>query len=314
VKQRTVADTETIPYQLGDLLAFLRVADHGSFTRAAAVLGESKGSVSRRISRLEAQLGARLLQRTSRTVALTEAGAHFRQSAQAALETLEQATQRMRQAQDEPEGTLRLTAPEDLATHLVVGLLRPFLAQHPRVRVELVTSDSVLDLAAHRLDVALRASDALADSGYVATRLVPLEIALFASPAYLEVAGTPRRGVAGIGAEHQLVLRTGDVRGDRLWLREPGGAAERLTGRPIFQGSSYSDVLAAAVEGLGIAFLPLMITRRAVSEGRLRRVLPRFSSSNASLFLVHARGLLPARVRAFRDHVRAALAPAPKRA
>jgi DNA-binding transcriptional LysR family regulator len=309
MKQQTVAPGETIPYQLGDLVAFLRVADHGSFTRAAAILGESKGTVSRRISRLEGQLGARLLQRTSRTVALSEAGAHFRDSAQAALETLEQATQRMRQAQDEPEGTLRLTAPVDLSTHFVVGLLRPFLLRHPRVRVELVASDTVLDLAAHRLDVALRATDALADSGYVATRLAPIETGLFASPAYLKAAGAPRRGLAGIAAEHRLVLRLGDLRGERLWLHEPGGSAERLTGRPVFQGSSYAEVLAAAEEGLGIAFLPTMITRRAVSAGRLRRVLPRFTStSNTSLFLVHARGLLPAHVRAFRDHVRAALA------
>jgi DNA-binding transcriptional LysR family regulator len=313
MKQLTVAATETIRYQLDDLVAFLRVADHGSFTAAAAVLGESKGTVSRRISRLEAHLAARLLQRTSRTVALTEAGAHFQKAAQAALETLEQATQRMRKAQDEPEGTLRLTAPEDLATHLVAGLVRPFLDQHPRVRVEVVASDSVLDLAAHRLDVALRASEALADSGYVALRLAPLEMALFAAPAYLQAAGTPRRGVAGLGSEHRLVLRTGDVRGDRLWLREPGGSAERLSGRPVFQGSSYADVLAAVAEGIGIGLLPTMITRRAVGEGRLRRVLPRFSATGAWLFLVHARGLLPARVRAFRDHARTALAPADRR-
>ena len=306
MKQPSVARGETIPYLLSDLVAFLRVADHRSFSRAAAVLGESKGMVSRRISRLETQLGALLFQRTSRSVALSEAGVTFRESATLALDTLTQAAQRMRRAQEEPEGTLRLTAPEDLAAHLVPGLLRAFLAAHPRVRVELVASDSVLDLAAHRLDVALRAANLLPDSGYVAVRVAALEAGLFAAPAYLASAGVPRRGPASLGEEHRLVLREGDVRGDRLVLREAGGGApERLTGRPVYRGSSYSDVMAAAEEGLGVAFLPVIITERAVGAGRLRRVLPRFSAAAASLFLVHARGLLPARVRAFRDHVRA---------
>lgn len=309
MKQPNVAQSETTPpYQLADLVAFLRVADHGSFSRAAGVLRESKGSVSRRISRLEAQLGARLFQRTSRSVALSEAGAEFRVAAQAALETLEQAAQRVRRTQDEPEGTLRLTAPEDVGTHVVPGLIRPFLAAHPRVRVEMVATDSVLDLHAHRLDVALRAAVVLADSGYVAVRLMPIEAGLYASPGYLAAAGVPRRGVAALGEGHRLVLRDGDVRADRLWLRDPAAPApEHLTARPVFQASGYSEVMAAAEEGLGIGFLPVLITRRAVAEGRLKRVLPRFGASGAFLFLVHARGLLPARVRAFRDHVRSVL-------
>jgi DNA-binding transcriptional LysR family regulator len=309
MKQHIVAPKETIPYQLADLTAFLRVADHGSFSQAAAVLGESKGTVSRRITRLETQLGARLFQRTSRSVALSEAGALFRAAVQTAIESLEQAAQRARRGQDEPEGTLRLTAPEDLATHVVPELLRPFLAAHPRVRVELSASNAVLDLAAHRLDVALRAAETLADSAYVATRIMPVGSALFAAPAYLAERGTPRK-LAAISEQHRLLLREGDVRADRLWLRSgPDAAPEKLMGTPVFQATGYSEVLAAAEAGLGVAFLPTLITRRAVKEGRLRRVLPRLSAQNAWLFLVHAPGLLPARVRAFRDHVRAAWGP-----
>ncbi|HEY0705582.1 MAG TPA: LysR substrate-binding domain-containing protein, partial [Polyangia bacterium] len=305
MKQHIVAPGETIPYQLSDLVAFLRVADHGSFSRAAAVLGETKGTVSRRITRLESQLGARLFQRTSRSVALSEAGALYRAAVQTALESLEQAAQRARRGQDEPEGTLRLTAPEDLATHLVPQLLHPFLRAHPRVRVELTSSNAVLDLAAHRLDVALRAADTLPDSAYVATRIMPVQAALFAAPSYLAERGVPRQ-LGSVADRHRLVLRDGDVRGDRLWLRTgPDAAPEKLTGGTVFQATSYSDVLAAAEAGLGIACVPTLITKRAVAEGRLRRILPRLSTVSAWLFLVHARGLLPARVRAFRDHVAA---------
>jgi DNA-binding transcriptional LysR family regulator len=308
MKQPNVAPTETIPYVLADLVAFIQVADHGSFSRAAAILAESKGTVSRRISRLENAVGARLFQRTSRSVALTEAGAHFRDSAQVALETLQQAAQRLRRTQDEPEGTLRLTAPEDLATHVVPALVKSFLAAYPRVRVELVTSDSILDLASHRLDVALRASGTLADSGYVAARVLALEAGLFAAPSYLTAAGVPRRNVTALAEDHRLLLRDGDVKSDHLWLREAGaGAAERLGGRPLFQASSYSALMAAAEAGLGIALLPTIITRRALGEGRLRRVLPRFATTWAHLYVVYAKGLLPARVRAFCDHVRTTL-------
>jgi DNA-binding transcriptional LysR family regulator len=310
-----VAPGETIPYALADLVAFVQVADHGSFSRAATVLGEAKGTVSRRISRLEAAVGARLFQRTSRSVALTEAGAHFRESAQGALETLRQAAQRLRRTQEEPEGTLRLTAPEDLAAHVMPAVLKSFLAAHPRVRVELVASDSILDLSSHRLDVALRAADALADSGYVAAKILTIEGGLFAAPSYLANAGTPRKGLAALASQHPLLLRAADVRQDRLWLREAGatGTGERLSGRPVFQASSYSGVMAAAEEGMGVALLPTLITWRAVAAGRLRRVLPRLSSWGAHLYVVHARGLLPARVRAFRDHVRVTLADLARR-
>jgi DNA-binding transcriptional LysR family regulator len=304
--QPNVAPLETIPWTLPDLIAFIRVGDHRSFTRAGAILGESKGSVSRRIARLESALGVRLLQRTSRTVVLTEAGAYFRAAAVQALENLDSATTHLRRAQREPEGTLRLTAPIDLAQNLLPGLIKSFLAANPKVRVELVVSDSILDLAAHRLDVAMRAAEGLADSNDVGLRLLPTEMGLYASPAYLAAAGVPRKGPATLAQSHALLLREGDARGP-VCLRDGGGREERLVGRPLVQASSFSTVMAAAEEGLGVAYLPVLIVRRALATGRLRRVLPRWSSSPAQLFLVHARGLLPARVRAFRDHVKAEL-------
>jgi DNA-binding transcriptional LysR family regulator len=304
----TVSPVETIPWALPDLVAFLRVVDHASFSRAAAVLGESKGMVSKRVARLERAVGAVLLQRTSRSVALTEAGTYFREAALAALETLGQATYRVRQGQDEPEGTLRLTAPHDLARDLLPPIIGSFLSSFPRVRVELVPSDAMLDLAAHRLDLALRATDALADSSYVANRLTPLELGLFAAPEYLRVAGTPRGSLAQLGSRHRLLLRLSDARAsDGVWLQREGGSPERVPGRPGFQATSFAPVVAAAIEGLGIACLPEIVARRAVRERRLRRVLPAYAARSAHLYLIHAKGLLPARVRAFRDHVQRAL-------
>ena len=310
--QLKVAPLETIPWSLSDLIAFIRVGDHRSFTKAGAILGESKGTVSRRVSRLEAALGVRLLQRTSRTVVLTEPGAYFRAAVVQALESLDSATTHLRRAQREPEGTLRLTAPIDLAQNVLPTLIKSFLDANPRVRVELVVSDSILDLAAHRLDLALRAADGLADSNDVALRLMPTEMGLFASPGYLAAAGVPRQSPAALAQTHPLLLREGDARGV-VRLREAGGGEERLAGRPLLQASSFSAVMAAAEEGLGIAYLPILVVRRALATGRLRRVLPRWSFTPAHLFLVHARGLLPARVRAFRDHVRAELTPGPPR-
>jgi len=174
-----VAIPATIPDDLRDLRAFCLVVDHGSLTAAAKPLGETKGSVSRRLSRLESALGVPLVRRSPRLVQPTEEGVLYQQRVGRALELLEDATDALKEAQGHPRGRLRVTAPPDFAHTVLAPVFARFCEAHRDISLELILTDRQLDFDAHQLDVALRLLDG--QMGFVA------------SPAYLEREGHPRR-------------------------------------------------------------------------------------------------------------------------
>lgn len=304
--QRDVAGAETRP-EIGDLKAFCLVVDLGSVTAAAKALGETKGSVSRRLTRLERTLGVVLLRRSPRRVQATEDGVAYRGRVGRALELLDDANAQARQARATPHGHLRVTAPVDVGMALAAPVVARFVEKYPEVTVDVVLTEQRLDFDAHQIDVALRATEALEDSSLVAHRLLDLEAALFASPAYLRKHGEPRTPEEL--CDHRILLATASRGRAPLTLRPRGegkGDARSVTTRvrAAVTASDFSFGKETALASGGIALLPSAIAERELRQKRLVPVLDGWIAFTASLYLVHPGGrFIPPKVRAFRDHV-----------
>lgn len=296
-----VDEMETMGGAIEDVRAFCAVLELGTISGAARRLGETKGSISRRVSRLERRLGAVLLARTARSVSPTEEGGAFFIKARDALSLLDDAAEGARQSRAVPRGHLRVTAPHDIGLEVLPGFVTGFRAEYPQITVELVLSDALLDLAANRIDLALRASsDALPDTAYRASTLTEFRIALFASPEYLEARGAPR--VPEDLEKHDLVASSGEA--PRLRLTD-GRRRTEVTRKPAMQTSDFATVLRLLVAGGGIGAVPELIAVRSVATGGLAPVLPDWTVARARLYAVSVAGReAPARVRVFREFLR----------
>jgi DNA-binding transcriptional LysR family regulator len=294
-----VSKTETVQ-DLLDLRAFCLVVDAGSITGAARILGETKGSVSRRITRLERALGVALLRRSPRLVQATEDGAAYRVRLGKVLELLDDTNAAVRHTRAAPSGHLRVTAPNDLGASLLAPLVCAFVARYPDVSVEMLLTQQVLDFDANQVDVALRATPQLPDSSLIAHRLQDLESGLFAAPAYLAANPAP------VGPEelatHQLLLprTTRGVATIPLGPRDRPAAQVRV--HAAVSSSDFAFLRACALAAAGIAMLPLVLVGRDLAEGALVRVLPDHVVGGAPLFLLYpGTRFLPPKIRVFRD-------------
>lgn len=308
--QPIVSDSETI--DLRDVRAFCAVYDAGSVTAAAKLLRESKGSTSRRIARLEAQLGVALLRRSPRLVQATEEGTLYRASAGRALELMDEASLVAQRAQERPRGRLRVTAPSDFSVALLPELAARFVERHPEVTFEMVASDARLDFDAQQLDCALRIG-ALQDSSLKVQRLLDVELAFYASPAYLARAGVPKRPADLLA--HRIVGYADLPRPLEVAFTRRGRAETvALVPQIVGDGAFVHEVV---THGGGIGGIPSLLAARSVEAGRLVRVLPehRLDITRQLSFLYPATTFIPAKVRAFRDFLRETLAPhgTPKR-
>jgi len=304
-----VHDLETLPADLMDLRAFCLVVDLGSVTAAAKTLGETKSSVSRRLTRLESRVGVTLVRRSTRLVQPTEEGARYRLRVGRALELLEDATSELQESHAAPRGLLRITAPQDLATIVLAPHLARFTERFPEVKVELLLTEQALDFDAHQLDIALRAT--LRDSSLIAHKLMDLGMAFVASPAYLAQHRAPR---APEELEHHRLLLM-IAPGGHMTLNlvrqaeEKASASVRL--RPDVLARDGAFLRQVALAGGGIALLPDVLVQQDIAEKRLVRLLPDYRAElNAKLYLLHpAMHFVPPKVRAFRDFMIEALAP-----
>lgn len=303
-----VDEPETDEAQLGgslaDVRAYCAVVDFGTISAAARHLQETKGGVSRRVARLERRLGVTLLARTSRAVSPTEEGGAFYAKAREALALLDDALEGARQARALPAGRLRVTAPVDFGVDVLPELVVRFRELHPQITVDLLLTDAPLDLAAHRVDLALRAMPGdLPDMGYRAVALADFDISLWAAPAYL--AAHPAPGVPDDLAAHALLDARDMSGGGQLTLRERRGREVQVGARPHVRSSDYASLHRLALAGGGIAPLPDIVAARSAVAGALRRVLPGWSAGSARLHAVSLAGRpAPARVRVFREFVR----------
>ncbi len=298
-KRPSVSDSTTIDIDQRDLRAFCRVVDLGSITSAARTLGETKGAVSRRVARLEAQIGTPLLRRAGRGIEATEAGLLYRERAGEGLDLLDQAASALRDLGDVPRGHLRVTAVPGFGAAVLGRVLGVFAERCPEVTVEALLTDRVLSFGADRVDVALRMAPGLADSSLVARRLLALEAALVAAPGYLERHGAP--AAPEDLADHRLVVVP--LRGTTMPLvLVRGDERVRLSLRGHVCSHDTRMLRDVVLGGAGIGMLAEPLASRDLAAGSVVRVLPDWRIEvMAHLWMVHAPGPVPPKVRAFCD-------------
>jgi DNA-binding transcriptional LysR family regulator len=269
---------------LNDIVMFARVVEAGSFTAAARLLGMPKTTVSRRVAALEREVGVRLLQRTTRSLNMTDAGRLYYEHSSLALRTLEEANLQLAEARTEPSGTLRISAPVGFGDHFLTGMVFDFLAAHPKTRVELRLTDDRLNLVENGIDLAFR-TGILADSTLIARKLGATHRILCASPAYLA-----RRGVPVTPADltrHHCVI-AGPSTANAQWVLDGPHGQETVTVSGRFAANEMLAVIAAAIAGYGIAQLPRGAAVEApIKDGRLRRVLDGYTTPAGGLYVVY---------------------------
>ncbi|HEX8383696.1 MAG TPA: LysR family transcriptional regulator [Sphingomonas sp.] len=273
---------------------FAAVAELRSFSGAAAALGLGKSTVSKAVSRLEAQLGQSLFHRTSRRLALTEAARPLAERAQRMVAEARGAEEIARDSATTTAGRVRLAAPMSFGALKVAPVLAAFLRAHPAVEVELHFSDARVDIVAEGYDLALRIAD-LEDSSLLARRLCGIPGHIVAAPAYLAQHGRPVH--AGELGAHRLLGYTN--RPGPWRLRGPGGAEVVVHATGPLSANSGDALVPALLAGLGIARLPGFIIGPHLASGALEAILPEWNPPPTALHLLTPPGnLRPARVEA----------------
>ncbi|MBC3372626.1 LysR family transcriptional regulator [Pseudomonas sp. SWRI92] len=283
---------------LNDVALFVQVVRSGSFAEAARRLGMPSNTVSRRVQQLEAQLGARLLQRSTRKLTLTNVGEGFYERCVVAVDGLLDAGQALMQGSDEPSGLVRIAAMADFFDFFPMEWIADFLAAHPRVQLDFVLSDARVDLIADRIDVAFRGG-ALLDSGYVGRQLLGnVGDGLVASPAYIAARGMPA-SLDDLAHHHAVTFA--HPSGLSHWrLVGPDGVEAEVQIPSRFNANTAQALRKATVAGLGIAVLPSALSRMDLDAGRLVRVLPHYQRHGFGLNVLYpSRRQLPLAVSAF---------------
>jgi len=283
--------------RLSALRLFVRVARSGNFSRAARELGLSQPSASRIVAALEKEVGALLFTRSTRALALTEAGAEYLGRVEPALAELEEADHAAR-GTGELRGIIRVAASSSFTVHVVIPRLDDFLRHHPKLRLVLLINDQRQALISEGVDVAFRFGP-LADSTATARRLGSIQRVLVASPAYLRRAGRPK--IPADLNSHAIVV--GPMGSDR-WTFEKDGrqVSLRLEGRVVV--SANEGAVAAAVAGLGIASTGIIASRKELANRALVRVLPDWQMGSVDVHAVFPSGrAAKAAARALADHM-----------
>ncbi|MDR7308743.1 LysR family transcriptional regulator [Rhodoferax saidenbachensis] len=288
-------------HDTNDMLYFAEVVERGGFAAAGRHLGLPKSKLSRRVAELEARLGVRLLQRTTRKLSLTEVGEVYLRHCIAMRDAAEAAAEAVEQVQTEPRGTLRIACPVTLAQTTVGPIMALFLARYPQVRVDMRVSNRVVDLVEEGIDVALRVRGTLDDSGsLVVKKLGETNTYLVASPLQLERQGRPA-SIDDLARMDTISMSAVDGRAT-LVLQGPDGAIHPLVHRPRYVADDLLTLKYAALQGTGMCFLPDYMCRREMEEGHLVHVLPGWAPPRGIFHAVYPsrRGMVPA-VRRFLD-------------
>lgn len=296
-----------------DLMIFARVVEAGSFSLAAERLELPKSTVSRRIAALEARLGERLVQRTTRRVVLTEMGQRILTSAEQIAHEVEAVVAVAEDSQVTPSGRLRVSMPGDLAALTFAPMLAAFTGAHPAVQIELDLSPDYVDVLAGGFDVAIRVGGETQDMRLTARHLVDLGIALYASPSYLAVRGNPT--VPAELAAHDLLALHSNGAVVPWQLEKEGETFMPDLSRKRAAANSYDVLLRLAAAGAGISPMPDIFARPLVAGGRFVRVLPDWRLPPATMRAVFpSRKLMPRKTRVFLDAVLEFLKPQAVRA
>jgi len=285
---------------------FIRVVECGSFTKAAEELHMTPSGASRALMRLEDDLGARLIQRTTRTLSLTGAGRIYYDQVRGAVALVNEASTAVSEMGEEPRGAVRLTAPPAFVDYLI-PLIAQFLELYPKIRVELSCCQGIVDLVEKGLDLAVRLGR-LQDSSLIARRVGNMVTGLFASNEYVRRRGRPRQP-ADL-ANHNCVLFRGQG-GRDLWRLRDGNREYRVEVTGSLEVDEIPALQKAVLAGIGIG--PFALSRGPQTEGLLR-ILPRYTYAHLPISLVSpSKRLEPARVVLLRDFLAARLSSLPWR-
>ncbi|MEO1191707.1 MAG: LysR family transcriptional regulator [Pseudomonadota bacterium] len=283
--------------------AFLSVAQEGSFTAAGRRLGVSTKRVSAAVAELEERLSVRLFNRTTRSVALTEAGTACLERCQSLLEQMEALEAQAREQQTALSGPLRITAPTGFGSKRLTAALVPFLAAHPAVALDLRLSDLRLDLVEEGLDLAIRVG-APRDSSLIQRKLAEMPLLLCAAPSYLDRHGRPQRPAELTGHTCILNSNQGEASVWRFWPQEGAGEEERVTVTGTLSANAPAATAQLAIGGLGITRCPRYAVEDFLRQGLLERVLTDYRSEDFGLYALYPPGRhMPARLRALLDHL-----------
>jgi DNA-binding transcriptional LysR family regulator len=283
---------------LNDVAAFVRVVENSGFAKAARELGVPTSTVSRAVARLEESVGVRLLHRTTRNLSVTSEGHAFHQRVAPLVASLRDATRTLGSGGKEPEGLLRVTAPNDIGSAFLSEEIVRFAERYPLLNVELVLTNRKLNLVSEGLDVAVRAGK-LESSSLVARKIGTLQVELYASPTYAERARLP--GSLSELVRHKIVA-FGARDGKISWELEGPRGDESVELSCRIACDDYGFVRATLVAGGGIGLIPRMIAASEVATGRLVRVLPEYGVSGASLYVIYPSARqVPTKVSVFRD-------------
>jgi DNA-binding transcriptional LysR family regulator len=284
---------------LNDIVVFARVAREHSFTKAAHALGMPKSTVSERVARLEAKLGVRLLERTTRSLRLTASGTAYFARVSRIVQELDDAEAAVTAAHAMPRGLLRVGSPLLFAQVFLADVVSEYLARYPEVQVEMFVADRAFDVVAEGLDVAVHVLGAM-DAQHVARKLGIGERVCVAAPRYVAARGAP--DAPADLAEHDCLVH-GPSR-QVTWTFERAGASHAIAVVARYAVSSVDLVHRAALAGHGIAVLPSFLCANDLERGKLVRVLAEWSPGDVSVHLVYPSSRhLAARVRAFVDLV-----------
>jgi DNA-binding transcriptional LysR family regulator len=293
-------------YEPNDLLIFARVAEAGSFTRAAERIGLPKSTVSRRIALLEERLGERLIQRTTRRLLLTEFGHLLLEHARHVAAEVDAVNALSEYRQIFPSGKLRVSLPNDIAKLLLNNMLSEFITRYPAVSLELDLSPRRVDLLGENFDLALRMGELPDDALLAAHRLAVLTCGLYASPDYLARRGTPEQPDDLL---HHDTLRIFERdREPTAWTLMLGN--ERWSGTPRQHSSANAPemLVILARAGAGIAAVPDVFAESGMQHGALTRVLPDWEVPSHTAWAVFpGRRLMPSKTRAFIEMLEVAL-------
>ena len=290
-------------YSLSDLEAFKAVVETGGFHSAADSLNSSSAAISRRVSSLEKKLGARLLNRTTRSVNLTEAGENYFQDVLKIFDAVESSEDNLLEKKTDIQGTLRVAAPMGFGLRQITPLIPDFLERHPGIVLDIQFDDRTIDIHSERIDVAFRIGN-LEDSTLVATKLEPVETVICASPEYLKKYGTPTTP-ADLKSHNCLTYSL--VNNSNEWSIGQN-KSYKVSGQ--MTTNNGEALLQAAIQGVGIVYLPLFIVKEDLDNGSLIRILDNYKTRSENLYAVRpSRQFTPAKVELIIEYLKQSLKP-----
>lgn len=283
------------------LVIFAKIAEKQSFTKASELLHMDKSTVSNKLAQLESRLGVRLLNRSTRSVTLTEAGEGYYQYCKQILETANEAEIYATTLGNEPVGLLRVSASNDFAQLIIPKIIQPFLKANPKVALELILEYREADLVKEKVDIALRVGiSELEDSNVIAREIMASELGLYCSPAYIQATGLIEK--LDQLPEYDLIEFTPGP-SNMIRLKKDGQQhIINMAGR--FKVNDIITARDAAVAGLGIAGLPGFVVEEQVRENKLVRLLTDWESTKVSIYAVYAsRKWMPAKQKVFLEYL-----------